>query len=98
MRTRNCPLFENFLQRTEVRQTIDCIRKNILINAAKQETTSQSLPLQLQRFLTYMKLKAKVQDAQKRNNQMKEREKAHLNKGIALSKLLFNTTQLLYKA
>lgn len=70
-------LFDNFLQRTETRERVDCIRKNILVHASKDKLLSSNnqLPQQFQKYLRAMELKKKIQEARKENEKVKKQEK-----------------------
>lgn len=82
-RTRNCEIFENFVQRTDRKDLIDCVRKNILAQVGripkneKLSKTSQLSP-KFQRFLRAMALKDKIQLASSTNQQVNGQEESHL--------------------
>lgn len=91
MRSRKNILFDNFLARTETKERVECIRKNLLIQASKDERLSNNnqLPPQMQKFMQAMELKRKIQEATKENEKVRRQEKALLDEIYRNGKLKF---------
>lgn len=80
-------MFANFLQRTDSRDIIDVIRKNILVQASKDENPSKGTPKEirqqpsaLRNFMALLKLKEEKAKAKNLNIQAKQKEKILFDK------------------
>lgn len=91
-RSRNDQIFENFVKKTDEKQRIDCIRKNILLQVAKSEKPDNLclVSKQYQRYIKAEQLKRKIQQAKKQNEVARQKEKALLTEIQNSSKLKHN--------
>lgn len=80
MRARNIPLLDSFTRQTDVRQTVQSIRRNILAQSSKDEKASGfKLPKKFRDFFLYMRLKDELRDVAKHNSDVVRREIVQLD-------------------
>lgn len=80
-RSRIDQVFENFNKKTDVKDQIDCIRKNILIQENSNNKRANNVCLisrQLHRFIKADALKKKIQQAYKQNEINRSQESSHI--------------------